>query len=99
MLRSYRGAKPIDIRMVQIHLCHRSLKITQRYTHVSQFEVAEVVRSRLGEIFQGSGKMTELAQMHESGHRTDGAVRIRVFQTELFMQIFENHFGYFEGIV
>ena len=62
--------------MVQIHLGHRSLRTTQRYTHVSQHEVAEVVRSRLGEIFQGGGQMTELARMHESGHRTDGAARI-----------------------
>ena len=76
LLKGYREAKPIDIRMVQIHLGHRSLRTTQRYTHVSQHEVAEVVRSRLGEIFQGSGKMTELARMHESGHRTDGAARI-----------------------
>ena len=76
LLKGYRGAKPIDIRMVQIHLGHRSLRTTQRYTHVTQHEVAEVVRSRLGEIFQGSGKMTELARMHESRHRTDGAARI-----------------------
>ena len=76
LLKGYREAKPIDIRMVQIHLGHRSLRTTQRYTHVSQHEVAEVVRSRLGEIFQGGGQMTELARMHESGHRTDGAARI-----------------------
>ncbi len=42
--------------MVQIHLGHRSLRTTQRYTHVSQHEVAEVVRSRLEEIFQGRRK-------------------------------------------
>ena len=76
LLKGYRGAKPIDVRMVQIHLGHRSLRTTQRYTHVTQYEVAEVVRSRLGEIFQGSGKMTELVRKHESGHRTDGAARI-----------------------
>ena len=76
LLKGYRGAKPIDIRMVQIHLGHRSLRTTQRYTHVTQHEVVAVVRSRLGEIFQGSGKMTQLARMHESGHRTDGAARI-----------------------
>ena len=76
LLKGYRGAKPIDIRMVQIHLGHRSLRTTQRYTHVTQHEVAEVVRSRLGEIFQGSGKMTESVRMHKSGYRTDGAARI-----------------------
>ena len=56
----------------------------QRYTHVTQHEVAEVVKSRLGEIFQGSGKMTELVTKHESGHRTDGAARMQDFWTESF---------------
>ena len=76
LLKGYRGAKPMDIRMVQIHLGHRSLRTTQRYTHVSQQEVAEVVRSRIGEIFQGSQKMTESVQMDESGPRSHGAARI-----------------------
>ncbi len=76
LLKGYRGTKPIDIRMVQIHLGHRSLRTTQRYTHVTQQEVAEVVRSRLGEIFQGSGQMTEVVWMHESGLKLHGAARI-----------------------
>ena len=76
LLKGYRGAKPMDIRMVQIHLGHRSLRTTQRYTHVSQHEVAEVVRSRIGEIFQGSEKMIESVQIDESGPRSDGAARI-----------------------
>ncbi|MEM0159783.1 MAG: tyrosine-type recombinase/integrase, partial [Candidatus Micrarchaeaceae archaeon] len=41
LLRGYRGAQPVDIRMVQIHLGHLSLRTTQRYTHVTQQEVAE----------------------------------------------------------
>ena len=76
LLKGYRGAKPMDIRMVQIHLGHRSLRTTQRYTHVSQQEVAEVVRSRIGEIFQGSEKMIESVRMGESGPRSNGAARI-----------------------
>ncbi len=76
LLKGYRGTKPIDIRMVQIHLGHRSLRTTQRYTHVTQQEVAEVVRSRLGEIFQGSGQMTGSVPMHESGLKLHGAARI-----------------------
>ncbi len=79
LLKGYRGAKPLYIRMVQIHLGHRSLRTTQRYTHVSQYEVAEVVSSRLGDIFQGSGKMTELVSMYESEYRTDGAECTSIF--------------------
>ncbi len=89
LLKGYLGAKPIDIRMVQIHLRHRSLKTTQRYTHVTQREVAEAVRSRLGVIFQGGGKMTQLVTMHVSGLRTDGAARIRDFQAKLFNTILQ----------
>ena len=76
LLKGYHGAKPLDIRMVQIHLGHRSLRTTQRYTHFSQYEVAEVVISRLRDIFQGSGKMTELVSMYESGSGPHGAARI-----------------------
>ena len=67
------------IRFYNANLIISSLKSRQLYTKVTQLEVAEVVRSRLGEIFQGSGKMTELARMHESGHRTDGAAQMRYF--------------------
>ena len=95
LLKGYRGAKPIDIRMVQIHLGHRSLRTTQRYTHVTQQEVAEVVRSRLGDIFRENGKMTELVRMHESGHRSDGAARIRYFQAKSFIPLFSNIMGVF----
>ncbi len=59
LLKGVLGAKPVDIRMVQIHLGHKSLRSTQIYTHVSQRDVAEVVRSRLGEIFQGSEKVNK----------------------------------------
>jgi hypothetical protein len=36
LLKGYRRTKPIDIRMVQIHLGHMSLRTIQRYTHVSR---------------------------------------------------------------
>ncbi|MCL4448050.1 MAG: hypothetical protein M1163_06645 [Candidatus Thermoplasmatota archaeon] len=50
------GQKPLDIRMVQIHLGHRSLRTTQRYTHVTQEEVAEQVRGRLADFFESMKK-------------------------------------------
>ena len=83
----------MDIRMVQIHLGHRSLRTTQRYTHVSQHEVAEVVRSRIGEIFQGSEKMIESVQMDESGPGSHGAARIRDFLAEFRTLIQHLKFG------
>ena len=77
LLKGIFGAGPVDIRMVQIHLGHRSLRTTQRYTHVTQSEVAEVVRSRMGELFQGGEKMKEMIETIESEHKSSGADRIR----------------------
>ncbi|MEM3906910.1 MAG: site-specific integrase, partial [Nitrososphaerota archaeon] len=77
LLKGILGASPVDIRMVQIHLGHRSLRTTQRYTHVTQSEVAEVVRSRMGELFQGGEKMKEMIEKIESEHKSSGADRIR----------------------
>ena len=76
LLKGYRGPKPIDICIVQIRPGHRSPRTSQCYTRVSQHEVAEVVRSCFGEIFQRGEKMTETVEMHESGSRSDGAARI-----------------------
>ena len=76
LLKGIFGAGPVDIRMVQIHLGHRSLRTTQRYTHVTQSEVAEVVRSRMGELFQGGEKMKEMIEKIESEHKSSGAARI-----------------------
>ena len=73
LLRGIFGQKPLDIRMVQIHLGHRSLRTTQRYTHVTQEEVAEQVRGRLGEFFRVD---EEMMLMNESLHAPDGAARI-----------------------
>ena len=52
LLKGINGAPPLDIRMVQIHLGHVSLKSTQRYTHVTQAEVASEVRDRLNYAFR-----------------------------------------------
>ncbi|WP_075057054.1 tyrosine-type recombinase/integrase [Thermogymnomonas acidicola] len=74
LLRGIFGQKPLDIRMVQIHLGHRSLRTTERYTHITQEEVAEQVRERLTQFFQFDEKVI---QMHESLHAPHGgAARI-----------------------
>lgn len=52
LLRGIFGEKPMDIRMVQIHLGHASLKTTERYTHISQIEVEKEVRDRLSKLFR-----------------------------------------------
>lgn len=57
LLKGIQGGTPTDIRMMQIHLGHKSLHTTQRYTHLTSQEVAEVVRSHFGNIFQGGKKM------------------------------------------
>ncbi len=73
LLRGIFGQKPLDIRMVQIHLGHRSLRSTQRYTHVTQEEVAEQVRGRLGEFFRFD---EEMIMPGESEPEPSGAARI-----------------------
>ena len=76
LLRGIFGQKPLDIRMVQIHLGHRSLRTTQRYTHITQEEVAEQVRDRLSDFFQGDEPVTKTVKMHESFTAPHGAARI-----------------------
>ena len=76
LLRGMLGAKSLDIRYVQIHLGHKSIRSTERYTHVSQQEVAEQVRKRLGKFFRGEKEMMEMDKMNESGHELSGAARI-----------------------
>ncbi len=61
--------------MVQIHLGHRSLSATQRYTHVSQ----QGWRSKSGRglgFFRGEKEMMEMDEMNEFGHELSGAARI-----------------------
>ena len=64
LLKGMLGSQPLDIRMVQIHLGHLSLRTTQRYTHLKQEEVAREVRKRLAEIFRNGAKMTEPNMNH-----------------------------------
>ncbi|WP_363319975.1 tyrosine-type recombinase/integrase [Ferroplasma sp.] len=42
----------VDIRRVQTYLGHRSLKSTQRYTHLSNTEVAKSMKNKLEELFR-----------------------------------------------
>jgi integrase len=71
LLKGYRGAQPLDIRYVQIHLGHKSLRTTQRYTHITAQEAAEEVRNRLAGIFQGDGKMIEKQEICTELHGAD----------------------------
>ncbi len=65
--------QPLDIRMVQIHLGHRSLKTTQRYTNVTQEEVAKEVRKRVNEFFLGNARGAIKGESYVEPH---GAARI-----------------------
>ncbi len=68
LLKGFFGT-PLDIRMVQIHLGHRSLRTTERYTHVSQQEVAEEVRKRISAFFlkKDDGFKKVNPHMHQVG--------------------------------
>jgi hypothetical protein len=71
LLKGYRGAKPLDIRYVQIHMGHKSLRTTQRYTHITSQEAAEEVMNRLAGIFQGDGIMIEKQEICTELHGGD----------------------------
>ena len=79
LLKGYRGAPSLDIRYVQIHLGHTSLRTTQRYTHITAQETAEQVRNRLAGIFRGDEEMSGKGQIRTE---LDGADRICDFCTE-----------------
>ena len=71
-----RGQDSIDIRKVQIHLGHSSLSSTQRYTHLTQQEVADEVRSKMAKFFREGKNMMISANLNESELELDGATEI-----------------------
>ncbi len=56
LLKGYRRTKPIDIRMVQIHLGHMSLRTIQRYTHVTSRKLRRWSGPVSGRHFRETGK-------------------------------------------
>ena len=67
----------VDIRRVQTYLGHRSLRSTQRYTHLSNSEAAKDMKSKLKELFQAKIGLNKKAQkIHEPAHILNGAGRV-----------------------
>ena len=73
----------VDIRRVQTYLGHRSLKSTQRYTHLSNSEVAKDVKIKLEELFREKKGLNEKVQKEsEPAHILNGAGRSCIFLYE-----------------
>ncbi|WP_367181904.1 tyrosine-type recombinase/integrase [Ferroplasma sp.] len=67
----------VDIRRVQTYLGHRSLKSTQRYTHLSNSEVAKDVKIKLEELFREvKGLNKKVQKVPEPIHILSGAGRV-----------------------
>ena len=75
----------VDIRRVQTYLGHRSLRSTQRYTHLSNSEVAKDMKIKLEELFrEGKGMNKKVQKVAEPIHILSGAGRscILLFEPE-----------------
>ncbi|WMT51831.1 MAG: tyrosine-type recombinase/integrase [Ferroplasma sp.] len=67
----------VDIRRVQTYLGHRSLRSTQRYTHLSNMEVAKDMKIKLEELFREDQSLNKKVQkMPEPAHILNGAGRV-----------------------
>ena len=70
----------VDIRRVQTYLGHRSLRSTQRYTHLSNSEVAKDMKIKLEELFREvKGLNKNVQKVPQPIHILSGAGRSRIF--------------------
>ncbi len=67
----------VGIRKVQTYLRHRSLRSTQKYTNLSNSEVAKDVKIKLEELFREKKGLNEKVQKEsEPAHILNGAGRV-----------------------
>ncbi len=67
----------VGIRKVQTYLRHRSLRSTQKYTNLSNSEVAKDVKIKLEELFREKKGLNEKVQKDpKSVHILNGAGRV-----------------------
>ncbi len=60
LLKGFQEEKPLDLRWVQIHLGYARIETATIHTHLSQRDMAEVVRKRYNALFRREeGEVTE----------------------------------------